>query len=183
MTDVQGAEQAIPTTNSLPSSLAPPPSTPTPSSSTSSPPSPLLSSSSSDPSLPPFSSALYDVISPALASCDSAISSVFTSQDALAAQIDSLASVLSSFQSLHQSAVFAPYTLRLQGCKKRIKKLQVSVDRINERMDEMREMIRRKEGIDGHSLPSTLHVDFNTGLNSLRGITEKGQPRCLHIAD
>ena len=117
-----------------------------------------------------MSSALFDVISPALSNCDAAISSVFSSQDALAAQIDALAGVLASFHSLQQAALFAPYTQKLQAAKKRITRLQANVERINERMDEMRDMVRRKEGLDGH------HSQRPTDLaHSLRGFTDKSQ--------
>ena len=100
-----------------------------------------------------MSSALYDAIQPALAHCDTAIDSVFTSQAQLASQIDTLAALLSSFHALHRSsaALFAPYTAKLQAAKKRIKRLQGSVERINGRLDDMRDTVRRKEGLGGYS--------------------------------
>ena len=169
MADVQPAE--LPAATAVaPSSVSPQPDSPAPpSTSSTAPPSP-----SSPSALPPFSSALYDVLSPALSCCDSAISSVFASQDALAAQIDSLSLVLSSFHSLHQSAAFAPYTAKLQGAKKRIRRLQSSVERINERLDDLRDLIRRKEGIDGYSAQSSPTLDLQAGLTSLTRLTEKG---------
>ena len=176
MTDVSTGEQlsaASAAAASAPSSLSSRPVSPAPPSSSSAsstaPPSPSSASA-----LPPFSSALFDVLSPALSSCDSAISSVFASQDALAAQIDTLSALLASFHSLNQSAQFAPYTAKLQSAKKRIKRLQLHVDRINERMDDMREMIRRKEGIDGYSNLPTPTIDLQAGLTSLTRLTEKG---------
>ena len=100
-----------------------------------------------------MSSALYDAIQPALAHCDAAIDSVFASQAGLASQIDTLAALLSSFNALHRSsaALFAPYTAKLQAAKKRVKRLQSSVERINGRLDDMRDTVRRKEGLGGYS--------------------------------
>ena len=171
MADVQPVEPSAALATPPSSSSTQPDSPAPPSTSSTAPPSP-----SSPSALPPFSSALYDVLSPALSSCDSAISSVFASQDALVAQIDSLSLVLSSVHSLHQSAAFAPYTAKLQGAKKRIRRLQSNVERINERLDDLRELIRRKEGIDGYSGQSSSSLDLQAGLTSLTRLTEKGQP-------
>ena len=125
-----------------------------PTSASPTPPSPSLppqSSSSSSPPLPPLSTALYDAVHPALAQCDAAIDSVFTSQAQLASQIDTLAALLASFNALHRSSatLFSPYTAKLQSAKKRIKRLQTSVDRINGRLNDMRDVVRRKEGLVG----------------------------------
>ena len=140
-------------------------------------------SPSSTPSLPLFSSGLYDALHPALSTCDAAITSVFTAQTQLAAQIDSLAALLASFQQLSKSAVFAPYTEKLRSAKRRVKRLQAAVERINERMDDCREMVRRKEGLDGGaadrqrstaggllSAPATAEAALVGGL---KGLTEK----------
>ena len=156
---------------------------PTPATSSSTPPAPASPSSTSDPALPPFSSALYAALSPALSSCDSAIASVFASQDGLAAQIDALAAVLSSFHALQQQSLFSPYTAKLQSAKRRIRKLQTAVDRIHERMDDLRELIRRREGIDGRPPQPPIGASATEQLTgSLRGLTEKVASSLASIA-
>ena len=115
------------------------------------PPSPSLSSSStsSTPPLSPLSSALYSALQPALVHCDQAITTVFTSQSHLASQIDTLATLLSTFTALHTTTpqLFTPYTAKLQSAKRRIRRLQAGIGRVNGRLDEMRDVVRRKEGL------------------------------------
>jgi hypothetical protein len=77
-------------------------------------------------------------------------------------------------------------TEKLRSAKKRVKRLQAAVERINERMDDCREMVRRKEGLDGGaggrqrswsataggllSTPATAEAALVGGL---KGLTEK----------
>ena len=151
-------------------SPSPPPGPPSPSVTAS-------SSSSSVPPLTPFSSALYDALHPALAHCDAAIDSVFTSQAQLASHIDTLASLLASFNALHRSssALFTPYTAKLQSAKKRIKRLQTSVDRINSRLNDMRDVVRRKEGLLGNTAAVTGGVGLagRLSLSSIASIAQQ----------
>ena len=106
-----------------------------------------LSSSTSSAPLPPFSHGLYLAVAPAVEHCDDTIKRVFTSQQELAQHIDALSTALESFRALSRLPTFAAYTTKLQNAKKRIKRLQVAVDKISGRVDDIRSTIRRKEGL------------------------------------
>ena len=173
-TDVPPSDSS--STSALASSIQPPSPSP------GGPPSPALSSHSSSststpstPPLPPLPSALYDALHPALAHCDTAIESVFTSQSQLASHIDTLAALLTQFNALHTTSaqLFTPYTAKLQSAKKRIRRLQTSVDRINGRLNDMRDTVRRKEGLGGNG--AVVGVGGLSGRLSLSSIAAMAQ--------
>lgn len=83
---------------------------------------------------------LMTCFTPALQDMDESVNTVYQSQQSLAAQIDRLNVALNQFKQYSQITVIQQYTNKLQNAKKRLKRLHGNVDKINQRLENVKKI-------------------------------------------
>jgi hypothetical protein len=120
-----------------------------------------------------FSNGLYNSIIPAINSLDSSINQVYSSQHNAAQQIDKLAQLIIGFQQLSTNNPnpidFHLYINKIKEAKKKIKRINTTVNNINNRIIDCRNTIRKREGLNSvnkaNTAASSAHISSSDSNN------------------
>jgi len=95
-----------------------------------------------------FETGLLQVLTPAVETCDEQIREVLKSQESLGNNLDRLASALQEFTEKTKMPPVTKYTEKLSRARKRLKTVNTTVEQINNRLENIRSIVRKKEQLE-----------------------------------
>jgi len=95
-----------------------------------------------------FETGLLKVLTPAVETCDEQIRDVLKSQEALGNNLDRLALALQEFTDKSKMPPVTKYTEKLSRARKRLKTVNSTVEQINNRLENIRSIVRKKEQLE-----------------------------------